>query len=493
MACIASHLCVVKTSSFGFRMRQVKAVVAGLLIAFLTACTPSLEDGLAAYADNNYEQAAKILAGHPESGEASYAMYRMLAEGRGVAKDLIAADEWLVRAATLGQVDALLAKGSAFVAAKSPAPLEIKEGLAMLERAAAAGKKEALVILGEFYLTGAGRDGKRGESYLLRAAPFADANWGLAWAYELGQNGVPRNQAKALEQWRLVESAPDAKQYLKSYAAYKIDEAHFYGNSVARSPGQVAQRLASRPNDDLAQGMYAWLLYRGEGVAQDKLAAVQIVQKMEDPKTGLPRRIAGGSNQYALLVMASAYDEGGGVDRDSKRAKMVLNSITPGFIAFEAGGYWRLILASNGVGGTECNPGYLNVPLYVKDAQGSPYQTLAAQALQSAANCMMTAYAGEQDKFARSTLLQDADLYLYGAETLAPGSARASIQRLTSLRGGKAGVIIGMSKTEVLASSWGKPESINTTTTRNGRREQWVYGGNNYLYFEDGVLEAIQN
>lgn len=420
-------------------------------------------------------------------------MYRMLTEGQARAEDAITADKWLVRAASLGQLDALLGQGSRLVTAKSPSPQELREGLAMLERAAAAGKKEAFVILGEFYLTGLGRDGGRGEAYLLRAAPLAKASWGLAWAYELGQSGLPRNQAKALGQWRLVEAAPDANQHLRSYAAFKIDEALFYGNSVARSPEKAAQRLVSRSKDDLAQGLYAWLLYRGEGVAQDKLAAVKIVQKMEDPKTGLPRRIPGGANQYALLVMASAYEEGIGVNHDSARAKAVLDSITPSFLAFEAGGFWRLILSSNGVGGVECSPGYLIVPVYVKDAQGSPYQSLAAQALQSAANCMMTAYAGERDKSARSALLQDSDRYLYGAETLAPGSARASIQRLASLRGGKTGVIVGMSKAEVLASSWGKPQSINTTTTRAGKREQWVYGGNNYLYFEDGVLEAIQN
>ena len=55
------------------------------------------------------------------------------------------------------------------------------------------------------------------------------------------------------------------------------------------------------------------------------------------------------------------------------------------------------------------------------------------------------------------------------------------------------GVRIGMSKEDVLASSWGRPESINTTTTVRGSREQWVYGGRSYLYFENGVLTAIQN
>ena len=55
------------------------------------------------------------------------------------------------------------------------------------------------------------------------------------------------------------------------------------------------------------------------------------------------------------------------------------------------------------------------------------------------------------------------------------------------------GVRIGMSKEDVLASSWGRPEKINTTTNVYGTREQWVYGGGNYLYFENGVLTSIQN
>lgn len=55
------------------------------------------------------------------------------------------------------------------------------------------------------------------------------------------------------------------------------------------------------------------------------------------------------------------------------------------------------------------------------------------------------------------------------------------------------GVSIGMTKEDVLASSWGRPESINTTTNARGTREQWVYGGRNYLYFENGILVTIQN
>lgn len=55
------------------------------------------------------------------------------------------------------------------------------------------------------------------------------------------------------------------------------------------------------------------------------------------------------------------------------------------------------------------------------------------------------------------------------------------------------GVQIGMTGDEVLASSWGKPRDVNRTTYSWGTHEQWVYGGNNYLYFKNGKLDAIQN
>lgn len=56
----------------------------------------------------------------------------------------------------------------------------------------------------------------------------------------------------------------------------------------------------------------------------------------------------------------------------------------------------------------------------------------------------------------------------------------------------KEGVNIGMTSERVLLSSWGRPEKVNRTTYSQGVHEQWVYSGG-YLYFEDGILTAIQN
>lgn len=51
---------------------------------------------------------------------------------------------------------------------------------------------------------------------------------------------------------------------------------------------------------------------------------------------------------------------------------------------------------------------------------------------------------------------------------------------------------VGMTKEEVLNSTWGKPNSINKTTTANGVHEQWVYSIKKYIYFDNDYVTAIQ-
>lgn len=57
----------------------------------------------------------------------------------------------------------------------------------------------------------------------------------------------------------------------------------------------------------------------------------------------------------------------------------------------------------------------------------------------------------------------------------------------------RGGVPIGMTASQVRASNWGKPQKINRSSGSYGIHEQWVYGGNNYLYLQNGVVTSIQN
>lgn len=74
-----------------------------------------------------------------------------------------------------------------------------------------------------------------------------------------------------------------------------------------------------------------------------------------------------------------------------------------------------------------------------------------------------------------------------------PGLTAIPTPKASTKNKGKSGVSIGMTKADVLASSWGKPQRINKTTNAYGTHEQWVYGNGNYLYFENGLLTTIQN
>lgn len=51
---------------------------------------------------------------------------------------------------------------------------------------------------------------------------------------------------------------------------------------------------------------------------------------------------------------------------------------------------------------------------------------------------------------------------------------------------------IGMSETDVRMSSWGTPKETNKTETKFGTSEQWVYDDGKYIYFENGIVTAIQ-
>lgn len=51
---------------------------------------------------------------------------------------------------------------------------------------------------------------------------------------------------------------------------------------------------------------------------------------------------------------------------------------------------------------------------------------------------------------------------------------------------------IGMTRAEVEGSKWGFPNKVNSTTSKYGESEQWVYNDEGYLYFTNGILTTIQ-
>ena len=67
-----------------------------------------------------------------------------------------------------------------------------------------------------------------------------------------------------------------------------------------------------------------------------------------------------------------------------------------------------------------------------------------------------------------------------------------AIENRRKKRQERGGILVGMTKAQVLSSSWGKPIEVNTTIVKGVVSEQWVYPGHNYLYFDNDRLTAIQ-
>lgn len=78
------------------------------------------------------------------------------------------------------------------------------------------------------------------------------------------------------------------------------------------------------------------------------------------------------------------------------------------------------------------------------------------------------------------------DLYLFYEDPLPPEWSTSVREAIRDQR-----ISVGMEARHVQLS-WGDPSSINTTTTAAGRQEQWVYGGHNYVYFDNGKVSGVQ-
>lgn len=89
--------------------------------------------------------------------------------------------------------------------------------------------------------------------------------------------------------------------------------------------------------------------------------------------------------------------------------------------------------------------------------------------------------------------LEDLGKAYYAQELAAKQVAEEKAHKADLVKRKREGVQVGMTAQEALWSSWGKPNHVNRTTTANGVREQWVYDGGGYLYFENGTLTSIQN
>lgn len=116
-------------------------------------------------------------------------------------------------------------------------------------------------------------------------------------------------------------------------------------------------------------------------------------------------------------------------------------------------------------------------------------------------NILFHRYSRENDLFDHLYSLKETrEHWIEYILPMSPDDLRAALKKKRSKDAAAAaawkargGVSIGMTADQVRGSNWGKPSSINRSTGSYGVHEQWVYGGGNYIYFQNGRVSSIQN
>ena len=184
-----------------------------------------------------------------------------------------AAVRWYRRAVTGGNSDAMLGLARLGMARKGGSTPG--EALAMLQRAAANGRKEALAPLGDLFLSGAAgpKDRTRAASIYAQAASFGDADAAYA-AGILYADGDPDPMDDPLKAIGYLRQAAQAG---RADASADYGLMLYQGRGVARDLKGAAQWFKTAAEGGDLDGAFYWALVnaKGEGTPQNLELAVQ--------------------------------------------------------------------------------------------------------------------------------------------------------------------------------------------------------------------------
>jgi uncharacterized protein len=404
-------------------------------------------------------------------------MYLIARDGDGMHIDRKKAVEYLQRSADKGYPASMSDLGSRLLSGSGIVE-DKKRAAKYLEAAVEAGEMEANIDLGKYYITERGLV-KRGLEVVHRAESTWRGKVALLYYYGDGVDGVPRNPSIAIRILEEMIAASSAPSIAIGPLRFDLAEYYYYGYGSEPDPHKAAMVLEpvidSSPD---AKDFYAWLLFRGEGVTKDQDRAVRMWLG-----NGRPGEIYG----YRSNGLALAYATGAGVKKDSEKARGLFKGGD-----FGSAGYWHMYFTTMGLTGAECSTLEWHLRQRNGTVKGTRYERIAAKAFVAYAECLTVLAKKESNARMRSDYLRYADAFLKDSYTLGTSVPDSLREKILALKR-EDGVTIGMTTEQVLASKWGKPREINRTQTADGVSEQWMYGGRNYLYFRNGVLETIQN
>lgn len=493
-------------------MKKIILILAACLL--LPACSRSLDSGIDAYKEKQYEKAQEIFVKYAEDPVAQFYLYKIFYNGRGVPKNEKRALAYLKQSAEKGYAEAQEELASMYQNGKGGLSKDMNEALRLYTEAAAKGRKSASLQIGRYYdSSDGGSNWKEALQYYLQAAGSVRGDWELADIYAY-RDGVPQNPKLSFDYMQAIARAKGAEEEINlEYFKFVLAEYYYYGFGTQKDNAEAVNILASiKDKSDDAKAFYAWLLFWGEGIKADPAEAVRIWLPLLEKALNKQQKYNSSPvslNTYAFHGLAIAFTNGRGVAANPFQAALFRkgNKISRSF-PFGPDDWLQLKYNALGYLDNECRS---DAFIGRKGSYGR-YKSLYAETLVAVSKCIhknKTSPRNQVDAFKmakEASILGNADAIELAAEQWKNMSDEdrtayrneekwvASANQVFRLGlGNEAGVRIGMTKAEALDSNWGWPERINKTINVNGVREQWGYGGKNYLYFENGVLTTIQN
>ena len=260
------------------------------------AAPRSIEDGNAAYTNQDYPRALQIWRPLADQGKASAqnGLGLLYENGQGVPQDYAEAARWYRKAADQGNTIARhnleAARARSLEAGRAAYQRgNVAEAMRLLRPLADQGNARAQASLGDVFATTAPKDYTQAIIWYRKAADQGDRNGqtGLGMLYEYG-NGVSQDYAEAAKWYRKAADQGD------SGAQDILADMYRDGHGVTRDDALAIMwyRKAADQGAADAQNKLGGIYYSGQGVSQDYAEAVAWYRKAADQgDTDAQRRI----------------------------------------------------------------------------------------------------------------------------------------------------------------------------------------------------------
>jgi tetratricopeptide (TPR) repeat protein len=215
-------------------------------------------EGLLAFRDKRYDEAVAYfkVAADAQHSMALFQLGWLAEEGKGCARDVVAAIGYYERAAALGSIVAHQNLGSIFCVGSDSVTQDMPRAISHFEHGAAAGLSYSMGSLGRilWHATGVEHDGKRAQQLLLDAAKGGDAHALNTLATILDGKYGAEQYAQTFQMYRFAMRLTHVSE--NALPAYNLANCYLHGKGVKKNV-RTARRLFRRPGirkrDDLVR------------------------------------------------------------------------------------------------------------------------------------------------------------------------------------------------------------------------------------------------